>query len=181
MNSFYTRRGDDGTTGLLGEGRLNKHDLRMEALGTLDEVSAVFGLARSSTETPEIKTVILDLQKQIYKLMGEVAATKETAERFRVVDEDMILWLEEKIDHFSALIEIPTVFIVPGDSFGGAAIAMARTIVRRAERRVSELITRGDIENTAVLRYLNRLSSLCFVMEIYENKHSSKTQQTLVK
>jgi cob(I)alamin adenosyltransferase len=70
---------------------------------------------------------------------------------------------------------------MPGDSVGGAAIAMARTIVRRAERRVSELISRGDIGNTALLKYLNRLSSLCFVMELAENKNSSGMQQTLAK
>ncbi len=152
MNSFYTRRGDDGTTGLLGEGRLHKHDLRMETIGTLDEVSAAFGLARCTAENQEIKTLVLELQKQIYKLMGEVAATKKTVERFRVIDEDMILWLEEKIDYFSALTEIPTDFIVPGDFLGGAAMAMARTVVRRAERRISELLARGDIENYDLLK-----------------------------
>ncbi|MAT44832.1 MAG: ATP:cob(I)alamin adenosyltransferase [Anaerolineaceae bacterium] len=181
MKSFYTRRGDDGTTGLLGEGRLEKHDLRMETLGTLDEVSAVFGLVRSTAASTDIKQVVLEIQKQIYKLMGEVAATKETVEQFRVIDDSMIMWLEEKIDHFSSQIDIPKAFIIPGDSFGGAAMAMARTTVRRAERRISESLSRGDIENTAVLKYLNRLSSLCFVLEIYENKLSSKTQQTLAK
>ncbi len=181
MNSFYTRRGDDGTTGFLGEGRLKKHDLRMETLGTLDEVSTVLGLARATVEDADMKAVILELQKQIYQLMAEVAADKSTAQQFRKIDEASILWLEEKIDHFSALTEIPAEFIVPGDSVSGAVLAMARTIVRRAERRLSELVSHGDIENRYLLIYLNRLSSLCFVLELTENKHTSSTQQTLVK
>lgn len=181
MNTFYTRRGDDGTTGLLGKGRLPKHDLRMETIGTLDEVSAAFGLARSSVKMLEIKKTIEYLQKQLYKLMGEVAATAEVAEKFREINQDSILWIEEKIEYFSERTTIPKEFILPGDTFGGAALSLTRTIVRRAERRVSELLSRGDVKNQDILRFLNRLSSLCFVMELFENSSTSDFQQTLVK
>lgn len=181
MKEFYTRRGDDGTTGIIGKERLKKHDLRMETIGTLDEVSAVFGLARSSVKSIDVKETLLQLQKQLYKLMGEVAASKELADQFQGVDQDSIVWVEEKVAYYSARTEIPKEFIIPGDTLGGAAISMGRTVVRRAERRVSELLERGDISNEDILKYLNRLSSLCFVMELFENGQSSENQQTLVK
>ncbi len=181
MNTFYTRGGDDGTTGLLGKGRIPKHDIRIEAIGTLDEVSAAFGLARSSVKTEEIKSLIEEIQRQLYQVMGEVAATEDVAEKFHTINQDSVLWIEEKIDYFSTKTTIPKEFILPGDTYGGAALALTRTIVRRSERRVSQLISCGDLKNMEILRYLNRLSSLCFILELYENNAVSGMDQTLVK
>ncbi|MEN6480707.1 MAG: ATP:cob(I)alamin adenosyltransferase, partial [Anaerolineaceae bacterium] len=82
MASFFTRKGDDGTTGMLGKERINKFDLRMETLGTLDEVSAVLGLARSKSNSEETKTTLLKIQRELYLLMAETAATKEISETF---------------------------------------------------------------------------------------------------
>ena len=82
MNSFYTGKGDDGSTGVLGEGRLPKHHLRMEALGTLDEANAALGMARASTTDSRIKSLLVRLQTDLYQLMAEVAATPENAEKF---------------------------------------------------------------------------------------------------
>ena len=83
-------------------------------------------------------------------------------------------WLESQVDAIVALAPIPTEFILPGDSLPGAALALARTVVRRAERRVAELLDTGEIENRVLLQYLNRLSSLCFALEVFENAQAGK-------
>jgi cob(I)alamin adenosyltransferase len=102
--------------------------------------------------------------------MAEVAATPENAEQFRFIDSARIAWLEEQTDALSKLVEMPREFILPGDSLAGAALSLARTIIRRAERRVVELFDAEEITNPDLQRYLNRLSSLCFVLELLENK-----------
>ena len=84
------------------------------------------------------------------------------------------MWLESKIEAISAIAPAPAEFILPGDSLPGAALAMARTIVRRAERRVAENLDKGEIENRVMLQYLNRLSSLCFALELFENEQAGK-------
>lgn len=166
--SFYTRAGDEGYTGLLGAGRIAKEDLRMEALGTVDEVSAALGVARAHV-SEEGAGLILKIQRDLYGLMGELAATPENVERFHFIDAQKVAWLEAQVDAIGATTEVPKEFIVPGDTAPGAFLDLARAIVRRAERRVAELIHRGDIGNPDLLRYLNRLSSLCFVLEIREH------------
>lgn len=181
MKKFYTRTGDDGKTGLLGEGRVEKFDLRMEALGTLDELSATLGLARSFQTDPVIVQRIVDIQRKLYELMAEVAATPENAGKFAKIDSDSLLRLEEEIDRISMLVDIPEGFIVPGESTGSAAMAVARTITRRAERRVAELLRRGDLQNHYLLHYLNRLSSLFFVMELELIKTQTTHQPVMAK
>jgi cob(I)alamin adenosyltransferase len=170
MSPFYTRTGDDGSTGLLGEGRLPKYHPRIEALGALDEASAALGLARALCQVPQTKPILVDVQRDLYALMAEVAATPENAERFRTISLLRIQWLESQTDSLSATAPIPAEFILPGDSLSGAALALARTIVRRAERRLVELLDSGEIQNPILLQYLNRLSSLCFALELLENQ-----------
>ena len=102
--------------------------------------------------------------------MAEVAATPENAERFHFIDAARVKWLEEQTDFLSTLIEMPKQFILPGDSLAGAALSLARAVVRRAERRVVELFDTEEVVNPDLQRYLNRLSSLCFVLELLENK-----------
>jgi cob(I)alamin adenosyltransferase len=168
--AFYTAKGDDGTTGLLGEGRVPKHHVRMEALGALDEASAALGLARAQSAVPETPPILLQAQRDLYKFMAEVAATPANAERFRAIDRARVHWLEEQTEAASARVEMPKEFILPGDTPGGAALALARAVVRRAERRVVLLFDEGQITNPDLQRYLNRLSSLCFVLELLENR-----------
>jgi cob(I)alamin adenosyltransferase len=181
MTRFYTQTGDDGTTGLLGEGRFSKHDPRLEAVGTLDEVTAVLGMARAASQTPQTASVILAVQRDLYNMMAEVSATAENAARFRAINAQRVAWLEEQTDAISATISIPNEFIVPGDTEPGAVMSFARTVVRRAERRVVRLYHNGDLQNQDILRYLNRLSSLCFVLELLENQASGKASPTLAK
>ena len=168
--SFYTSRGDDGTTNLLGEGRVAKYHARLEAVGTLDESTAALGLARAQCLDPRSAPILLETQRDLYRLMAEVAATPENAEKFHFIDEVRVAWLEEQTDALSRLVEMPKEFIVPGDSAAGAALSLARAIIRRAERRVVELFDLNELSNPDLQRYLNRLSSLCFVLELLENK-----------
>ena len=181
MTRFYTKTGDDGYTSLLGEGRAAKYDPRMEAIGTLDEASAAIGLARAFCQAEQTAPILLAVQRDLYHFMAEVAATPENASRFRQITDERVTWLEEQTDSLSAIVSLPSGFIVPGDSKAGAAIALARTIVRRAERHVVQLIHNNSLENRDLLRYINRLSSLCFVIELLENQTSNNNEQTLAK
>ena len=178
--TFYTAKGDDGTTGLLGEGRVPKYHVRMEAIGALDEASAALGLARAQCGAHQTAPILLEAQRDLYKLMAEVAATPENAQRFHFIDEARVNWLEQQTDELSKVVQMPKEFILPGDTLGGAALSMARAIVRRAERCVVSLFDEEKVANPDLQRYLNRLSSLCFVLELLENQNAGK-KTTLAK
>ncbi|MEW5829463.1 MAG: ATP:cob(I)alamin adenosyltransferase, partial [Chloroflexota bacterium] len=110
----------------------------------------------------------------LYGLMAEVASTVQNAEQFHTITDDKVSWLETLTDAISARVQVPREFILSGDSPGGAALSLARTVVRRAERRVAELLAEKDVINSELLRYLNRLSSLCFALELYENQSEGR-------
>ena len=181
MSDYYTRTGDEGTSGLLGKERVPKDHPRLEALGVIDESNAAFGMARAIIGESQIQEILLTIQRDLYKMMAEVAATPENASRFRAIDMERVSWLEEKTDQISSQIEMPQEFIVPGDTQAGAALDLARVIARRAERRVARLWHIGEIENQEILRYLNRLSSLCFALEIHINQLEGGKPLTLAK
>jgi cob(I)alamin adenosyltransferase len=181
MTQFYTRTGDDGFTGLLGEGRVPKYHPRPETVGIIDEATSALGLARAVCLDQKHKEILLTAQRDLYNLMAEVAATPENAARFRIIDEKRVDWLETQTDSISENLEMPNEFIIPGDSHAGAALALSRTVVRRAERQVARMLHSGDIENPELLRYLNRLSSLCFVLELRENQAAGTSTPTLAK
>lgn len=178
---FFTGKGDDGSTGWLGEGRVPKYDLRIEALGSVDESTAALGLARSIMGDHPEGPLVLQIQRDLYQLMAEVAASPENAEKFRKIGLDSVKYLETHIQRLEKAVQIPKEFIVSGDTQAGAAIALSRTIVRRAERRVMELLDRGLIVNPYLGVYLNRLSSLCFALEIYLLQQSEISHPTLAK
>lgn len=176
MSTYFTRTGDDGYTGLLGEGRIPKYHPRAEAVGTIDEVGAALGVARSLCQNELTCTMLLSVQQDLHKMMAELSATPENVSKFRYIQSTHIEKLEQDIESISGMIEKPHGFIFPGDSKAGAALDMARTIVRRAERRVAGLYHSGEMANPTILQYLNRLSSLCFVLEILENQNNTVTQ-----
>jgi cob(I)alamin adenosyltransferase len=181
MASFYTRKGDDGYTVLVGKGRHPKHNIHLEALGAIDESNAVLGIARSQCLAKELPNLILHIQHDLYKLMGEIAVTGETAGKLRAITGDHILWLEDQTDQLVKTTPIPEAFIVPGDCPSAAYLDHARTVIRRAERRLAALLHSGEIGNPEVLRYLNRLSSMCFAMEIREIQASGRQLPTLAR
>lgn len=181
MPKFYTTDGDNGFSGILGKGRLPKNHPIFEALGALDEASATLGWARSICLSERTRVVLRQVQHDLYELMTELSAAPEEAERFRRINASRVAWLEAQMDVLSELVELPNEFILPGDSPSGASMAMARTQVRRAERRVCELVLRKQVQNEAIIPYLNRLSSLCFVLELLENKEAGVSRTTRAK
>jgi cob(I)alamin adenosyltransferase len=181
MTRFYTQTGDDGYTGLLGEGRAQKYDPRIETVGAIDEANAALGLARAFCQTPQASSILLVVQRDLYHLMAEIAATPENAARFRSITDERVTWLEAQIDEINQVVTVPDEFIIPGDTKAGAVIDLARTIVRRAERQVAFLFHQGKIENRELLRYMNRLSSLCFILELLENQAAGNSQLTLAQ
>ena len=168
MTKFYTGKGDDGRTGLLGEKRVHKYHPRIQAVGAIDEATAHLGMARSHSRRRELDALVKDIQRDLYKMMSLVSALPENAGSFPGIERGRVDWLEEQIERFGAGTEAPQAFILPGDTPGAAAFAVARTVVRRAERHAVKLQDEGLIDAPEVLAYLNRLSSLCFVLELYE-------------
>ena len=178
---LYTRNGDDGFTGLLGEGRVAKYAPQPEAYGTVDEASAAMGIARAAAASQRSRDVLLTAQRDLYKMMAELAATQQVASQFRSIDAARVAWLESETDAVTALIELPRAFVASGDSLSGAYLDLARTIVRRAERIVVRLVHDGLAENVELVRYLNRLSSLLFVLGLYESALAGVKTITLAK
>ena len=165
--------GDDGYTDLLGPGRVPKYDLRPETYGTLDEASSALGLARALSSQERVCHILREVQHDLYLLMAEVAAPAEQLEKlpYRIKSEQAD-WLDKTIGELEGLVEMPKKFVLPGASQASAAIDLGRTIVRRAERHAVRLVHEGQMPPGNVLRYLNRLSSLLFVLARYE-EHAS--------
>lgn len=178
---WYTGEGDDGTTGLLGEGRVPKHHPQPEAFGDVDEASSAIGWCRSIVPQQEVADVLLRVQRDCYAVMAELAATPEAQEKFRKIDDARVDWLAKTADAFGARVKMPREFVVPGDSREGAALDVARTVVRRAERRVTRLLEDGTMANRSLQAYLNRLSSLLFVLARFCDAASGNSSVTLAK
>jgi len=172
---IYTRKGDAGDTGLLfGGARVGKASPRIEAAGTVDEAVAALGLARAAigavTDRTEalLAELIVRLQRELFVVGAEIATHK--VRRARLTDgvsrvtAEMVASLEQEIDALTAAYPMPAEFVVPGESATGAALDLARAVTRRAERRVVALAELGDLPDSYVLRYLNRLADLLFVM-----------------
>jgi len=181
MTPDDVHNGDEGYTGLLGKDRVPKFDRRIEALGAVDESTAALGLARVQVKSPETIRVLLQVQHDLYTLMTEIAATPENVEKFRAIGTDKVKWLETTIKEFEQRVKMPVEFIIPGDSLPGAALDLARTVIRRAERRVVELTHTGDVQNFNLVRYLNRASNLCYTLEMFENSLAGHDHPTLAK
>lgn len=181
MTNFYTRTGDDGLTSLLGKGRVKKNDMRIEAVGTLDEVDAHLGMTRSLISNSDWAGMLISIQRDLYQMMAEISASPENAERFKAVTPEKVAWLEEQVAALETVTEVPREFIIPGDTTAAAAVDVARTVVRRAERRVAELLHNNVIQNIHVIEYLNRLSSFCFVLELAMIQSVGKEKPTFAK
>jgi cob(I)alamin adenosyltransferase len=174
MTPLYTGKGDSGDTGFLGEGRISKASLRIEAIGSVDEATAALGLARSLSESEKIRSLVLYIQKQLYLLMSELSASPEVADKFDKLNEDDVEWLEEQIDSLEKSVVLPREFILPGESPASGALSLARTIIRRAERRAVALQEAGEVQKPILIVYLNRLSTLLFILEVYESSLSGR-------
>ena len=169
---IYTRTGDAGETGLFGGERVAKDDLRVEAYGTVDEANAALGLAISSLALSEsLRPALLALQSELF-IVGADLATPLPRDVPRVTDAH-VENLENLIDGFEKELPPLTSFILPGGTPAASALHLVRTVVRRAERRVVALLrAEPETTNTAVLRYLNRLADLFFVLARVANRRA---------
>jgi cob(I)alamin adenosyltransferase len=166
---IYTKRGDDGTTGLLYGGRISKADPAAEAYGTVDEAVAALGLARAAaTGDAEVARLILLLQRELFVVGADLATNPAERAKLKpgesLVTPAMVDALERLIDESVDAHPLPNEFIVPGANPVSAALDVARTAVRRAERRTVSLRDSGGVVNVDALHYLNRLSDLLFVI-----------------
>jgi cob(I)alamin adenosyltransferase len=178
MAKVTTGTGDSGYTGLLGEQRVPKDDPRMETLGTVDEATSALGLARATTSDSKVKEIIYQIQQELYLLMGELATPPEHYAHMGLrMTPEHVQRLEQIEEALKQAVDIPNKFIIPGDTPVGAALDLARTIIRRAERLAVGLWRAGTIENSEVIRYLNRLSDLVFILARYVEVRSSLAER----
>ncbi len=175
MVKIYTRKGDDGTTGLWYGGRVSKSGGRPEAYGAVDEASAALGLCRAAAgEDPELSWDILSLQRALFVAGAELATAPSAAERLEPgvskTTAEMVERLEHEIDHYMERVDLPPKFVIPGGSELSARLDLARTAVRRAERRVVDLKADGELPDETVLTFLNRASDALFAMARYADE-----------
>lgn len=153
-----TGRGDDGTTTLLGSGRMPKDDPRIVVLGDVDEASSFLGLARAETGDEEFSGTLIEVQRLLYRVMGDVAMPKED----NFVGEKDLAFVDEAFEEWRGRTKLPNEFVVPGESRLGALLDVSRSVVRRAER---SLVAAGYAEeHSYAIRTVNRLSDLLFIL-----------------
>ncbi len=170
-SAVATGRGDDGTTGLLYGGRIDKDDPRTDAYGTTDEAVAALGVARAELSTAglaELADSVLRMQRELFVVGAELATNPQASDRLTDgvtrVTEQMLEGVEEELARWEQRIEMPREFVVPGETRSSAALEVARTILRRAERRVIALQRAVEVESGWIVPYLNRLADLLWVL-----------------
>lgn len=179
MVKIYTRKGDDGSTGLWYGGRVPKAGGRPEAYGAVDEAASALGLCRAAAgEDPELTADILRIQNELFVAGAELATAPEAAGRLEAgvskITAEMVERLESDIDRYMERVDLPPKFVIPGGTELSARLDLARTAVRRAERRVVDLKRSGDLADDTVLRYLNRVSDAIFAMARYADEPNPK-------
>ena len=164
--AVYTRTGDKGTTGLYTGERVSKCSPRVEAYGTLDEITSALGLARSQVKRADVKQTIYDIQKLMMSMMAVVASLNLPKP---YITEEHVKKFEQTIDQYDALLQPLSHFLIPGETPGAAALDMARTTTRRAERQLLRLAKEEPV-NPQLLICVNRLSDLCFILSRVETE-----------
>jgi len=173
--TFYTGKGDRGDTGrLAGQERLPKSGLLIDTIGTIDEATAAIGMARALAQSSELAEALPTVQRHIYRLMSHISATGEARQRYSGLSEEDVAWLEKLITQLETGLPELHDFVLPGDSPAGAAFHVARTTVRRAERRLVAFVETEPDVGAPNLAYLNRLSSLMFVAALQEDLLAGK-------
>lgn len=164
--AVYTRTGDKGTTGLYTGQRVPKQSLRVEAYGTVDEISSALGLARAQVTRDDVRETIYKVQQLLMSVMADIASL-DLPEPY--IKEEHVKLFEETIDRFDSMLAPLSHFLIPGDTIGAAALDIARTTTRRAERCLLRLAETEEV-NHNVLVVLNRLSDLCFILARVESE-----------
>ncbi len=173
LNKIYTRTGDDGTTGLVAGPRRKKHDLRVESYGEVDEANSCIGVVRQHlADHPALDAMLMRIQNDLFDL-GADLATPDTGKKLeyeplRIV-QAQVDRLESEIDTLNADLEPLRSFVLPGGTAAAAALHVARTVARRAERRIVALQDGGETVSAAAVAYINRLSDFLFVAARWVN------------
>lgn len=165
---IYTKKGDDGTTGLLYGGRVPKDDVRTEVYGTLDETVSALGIARAGGLPHKVGEIVIRIQRELFVVGAQLATSEENQSKLEPgvskVTPEMTARAESDIDALLAEHPLPQEFILPGETQASAGLDLARSIVRRAERQAVSMQRAGQLHDDEILRYLNRLSDLFFVL-----------------
>jgi cob(I)alamin adenosyltransferase len=170
MVKIYTKKGDDGTTSLWYGGRVPKHHGRTEAYGSLDEACSQLGVARAlcGAENAELAADILRLQSDLFVAGAELATAPQAADRLEDgvsrTTPEMVEWIEERIDRYMNEVDLPPKFVIPGGNRLSAQFDVARTVIRRAERRLTALAESGELSGETVIGLVNRASDLAYAM-----------------
>lgn len=174
---IYTKTGDKGQTGLFGGGRVRKDDVRVEAYGAVDELNAALGVVTTDVSDSEIKGFLAKLQAELFTLGAELATPDPAKHRVQTLGEAEITWMENTIDKAEEELLPLTKFILPGGHPAAAKLHLARTIGRRAERRVLTFGASHELRDQVIV-YLNRLSDLLFVLARLVNHRAGVTEPT---
>lgn len=173
---IYTRKGDDGTTGLLYGGRVRKDSALPSAYGDVDEAQAFLGLARADADDAELGELLVRLEHDLYVLMAELATAPANRSKLTpgtsLVTSEMVDALEPIIDDLSSRFDPPTEFVIPGGTRVAALLDVARTVVRRAERMAIAAAAESEAGGSHVVPYLNRLSDLLWTMARWQEGQS---------
>jgi cob(I)alamin adenosyltransferase len=165
---IYTKKGDDGTTGLLYGGRVAKDDVRTSVYGTLDETVSALGLARAGGLVPRVEEIVIRIQREMFVVGAQLATSQANQSKLQEgiskVTPGMTLQAEREIDELIEQHPLPNEFILPGETMGSAGLDVARSTVRRAERQAAAMDRQSLIPDPEILRYLNRVSDLLFVL-----------------
>jgi cob(I)alamin adenosyltransferase len=173
---IYTKTGDDGTTGLYGGGRVRKDHARVEAYGAVDELNAALGLARAESLPAEMNQLLARIQNELFDLGAELATMQPAVQGLAVTGKNEAASLEQAIDRFDATLPPLKSFVLPAGTRAAAALHTARTICRRAERRVITLaVDQGENISPQIVVYLNRLGDLLFVLARAANAAAGQT------
>lgn len=175
---IYTKKGDDGTTGLLYGGRVAKDDVRTNVYGTLDETVSALGLARAGGLAPKVEEIVVRIQREMFVVGAQLATSEENQVKLQEgvskVTPEMALQAEREIDDLLEQHPLPNEFILPGETMGSAGLDVARSTVRRAERQAAAMNREGLVPDPEILRYLNRVSDLLFVLARYHEAEQGK-------
>ncbi len=176
MANIYTKTGDKGTTGLYGGSRVDKDSMNVDVYGTIDEAISTLGVAYAQTESPDIREYINHIQKRMFQAGAEFASDERGMEMLKdKISEDDIHYLEQIVDKSTEVNGLMREFVVPGVNPSSAALHVARTIVRRAERKITTLAREIPVREE-LRKYINRLSDACFAMARLEETRAQQKE-----
>ena len=176
MANIYTKTGDKGTTGLYGGSRVDKDSMNVDVYGTIDEAISALGVAYAQTESPDIREYINHIQKRMFQAGAEFASDEKGLEMLKdKIGEADIKYLEDIVDQSTKVNGLMREFVVPGVNPSSAALHVARTVVRRAERKITTLAREIPVRDE-LRKYINRLSDACFAMARLEESRAQQQE-----